>query len=98
MSHIVYNTPSERAIISEEPYTVACAGSVSDISDRHAASYQAYTDAKHRALLDACGFVDARVYPSLIGVPDETQAGLCVIVARKDSERVHECGLEADVG
>jgi SAM-dependent methyltransferase len=54
---------------------------------RHAASYQAYSDAEYQALLEACGFVDVHTHPSLTGAVDETQASLIAIVARKGADR-----------
>jgi hypothetical protein len=50
---------------------------------RHAASYQAYTDAQYDALLRAHGFCDPAHYPSLTGQIDETQRGLLALVAHK---------------
>jgi hypothetical protein len=50
---------------------------------RYAQSMQAYTDVDHRALLTECGFTDVKFFPSLVGVEDETQSALFVIVAHK---------------
>jgi SAM-dependent methyltransferase len=47
---------------------------------RHAASYQAYTEAEYRALLETCGFGKIAVYPSLMGTEDPEQATLMAIV------------------
>ena len=47
---------------------------------RHAASYQAYTEAEYRALLKTCGFGEIAVYPSLMGTDDPEQAALMAIV------------------
>jgi SAM-dependent methyltransferase len=50
---------------------------------RHAQSFQAYTDADYRELLQRCGFDNVAFFPSLMGEPDPSQRGLCAIVARK---------------
>jgi hypothetical protein len=50
---------------------------------RYAASYQAYTDDEMRATLQACGFGEVCFYPSLLGVPDETQSAFMAVTARK---------------
>jgi SAM-dependent methyltransferase len=47
---------------------------------RHAASYQAYTEAEYRALLETCGFGEIAVYPSLMGTEDPEQAAFMGIV------------------
>jgi SAM-dependent methyltransferase len=49
----------------------------------YAQSFQAYTDAGYRELLQTCGFIVSQFYPSLTGTADETQQGFCVIVGRK---------------
>jgi SAM-dependent methyltransferase len=54
---------------------------------RHAASYQAYTDAQYDTLLRAHGFGDLAHYPSLTGQVDETQRQLIAVVAHKGSAR-----------
>jgi SAM-dependent methyltransferase len=50
---------------------------------RYASSMQAYSDDQYRALLQECGFRDVQFHPSLHGEPDESQASLFVIAARK---------------
>jgi SAM-dependent methyltransferase len=50
---------------------------------RHAASYQAYTDAEYKSLLAGCGFSDVRQYGSLPGNTEEHQRHLTVFVAAK---------------
>lgn len=50
---------------------------------RHAASYQAYTDAEYRSMLHDCGFGGVRACPSLGGDEDDAQEGLMVIVATR---------------
>jgi SAM-dependent methyltransferase len=49
---------------------------------RHAASYQAYTDAQYDELLQEHGFSELAHYPSLTGAVDETQRDLIALVAR----------------
>lgn len=49
---------------------------------RFAQTFQAYSAEAYRDVLTACGFGRVTSYPSLIGAPDETQAGLCAIVAQ----------------
>lgn len=50
---------------------------------RHAASYQAYTDAEYGSLLGECGFSNLRQYGSLTGTEEDGQRQLIAIVARK---------------
>ena len=50
---------------------------------RYAQSFQAYTEAAYRSLLRECGFEDMKIFPSLTGAEDESQAGLIAITARK---------------
>ena len=70
----------ERKVATERYFIVdAQTGDVT----RHAASTQAYTDEEYRSLLLACGFGEIEFYPSLRGNPDESQADLIAIVARK---------------
>ncbi|HEY3290644.1 MAG TPA: class I SAM-dependent methyltransferase [Anaerolineae bacterium] len=47
----------------------------------YAATYQAYSTESVTTTLSECGFESMRVYPSLIGIPDETQSDFMVIVA-----------------
>jgi SAM-dependent methyltransferase len=54
---------------------------------RHAASYQAYTDAQYDELLQSHRFGDLTRYPSLTGAVDEIQRDFFALVARKDSTR-----------
>jgi SAM-dependent methyltransferase len=54
---------------------------------RHAASYQAYTDAQYDALLHARGYRDLAHYPSLSGNDDVTQRDFFALVARKVPSR-----------
>ena len=49
----------------------------------HAMSSEAYTDEQFREPLSETGFGDVRFFPSLIGVPDESQSSNLVIVARR---------------
>jgi hypothetical protein len=44
---------------------------------------RAYTEEELKALLEACGFADPVIYPSLMGQPDEDQPQLFALVARK---------------
>jgi SAM-dependent methyltransferase len=48
---------------------------------RYAQSFQAYSDAGYRELLEQCGFGDVRVYPSLAGDEDGVPAGLFALTA-----------------
>ena len=53
---------------------------------RYAATYQGYTNDEFAALLMDCGCENARFYPSLLGVPDESQgetAKMMAVVARR---------------
>jgi SAM-dependent methyltransferase len=53
---------------------------------RYAATYQAYSNDEFAALLNECGFANVQFYPSLLGVPDESQgdtAKMMAIVARR---------------
>jgi SAM-dependent methyltransferase len=50
---------------------------------RHASSMQAYSREGYLDLLGEGGFDEVRCYPSLTGNPDEGQAGLFALVARK---------------
>ncbi|MCC6444174.1 MAG: class I SAM-dependent methyltransferase [Armatimonadetes bacterium] len=58
-------------------YIVNADGSV----ESHSHSYQAYTDEEYRQILKSSGFKEVDFYPSLLGVPDESQAGLMAVVA-----------------
>jgi SAM-dependent methyltransferase len=49
----------------------------------HASTQQAYTQDELSALLIECGFPTVRFYPSLMGVPDESQSDLFAVTARK---------------
>ena len=51
----------------------------------YAQSFQAYTEAAYRSLLRECGFEDMKIFPSLTGAEDESQAGMFAITARKKS-------------
>jgi SAM-dependent methyltransferase len=51
---------------------------------RYAASYQAYSSAGYRSLLEQCGFQNIFFYPSLTGLEDKTTSHLLVILARKE--------------
>lgn len=68
------NTATDRYFIVD-----AATGGVS----AYAATYQAYSDGEYRSLLAECGFEDIRIFPSLTGQADESQAHYIVIVARK---------------
>jgi SAM-dependent methyltransferase len=50
---------------------------------RHAASYQAYTDEEYRTVVEECGFEEVEFFPSLTGEEDEQQEEFFVLVARK---------------
>jgi SAM-dependent methyltransferase len=52
---------------------------------RYAASYQAYTEADYRAVLNECGFEPAAFYPSLAEL--ETGSDLIAITTQKPEER-----------
>jgi hypothetical protein len=54
---------------------------------RHAASYQAYTDAQYDELLRKHGFGKLARYPSLTGAADETQRDFLALVARQEAAR-----------
>ncbi len=49
----------------------------------HSISTQAYTDEQYRTLVQAVGFNDITLYPSLIGQPDERQKDFIAIVTSK---------------
>jgi SAM-dependent methyltransferase len=51
--------------------------------DAHAATQQAYTEDELQQTLVECGFREVQFYPSLMGIPDETQPGLFAVTARK---------------
>jgi SAM-dependent methyltransferase len=51
--------------------------------EAHASTQQAYTRDELSKLLGECGFREIRLYPSLTGVPDESQSNLFVVAARK---------------
>jgi len=51
--------------------------------DTHASTQQAYTQGELSELLTECGFREIRFYPSLMGVPDESQVSFEVVTARK---------------
>jgi SAM-dependent methyltransferase len=70
----------ERQITTERYFIVdAQSGAIT----RHAASMQAYSDEQLAILLNECGFTDLRVYPSLHGETDATQADFFALTARK---------------
>jgi SAM-dependent methyltransferase len=50
---------------------------------RHAASYQAYTDEGYRAVLEECGFEGVEFFPSLMGKEDESPKEFFALVAHK---------------
>lgn len=50
---------------------------------RHAGSYQAYTDEEYRTVLEGCGFEEVEFSPSLTGEKDESQKEFFALVARK---------------
>lgn len=50
---------------------------------RHGATMQAYTVEEYRETLEHCGFSDVEFGPSLTGTDDQSQPGLCVVIARK---------------
>ncbi|MFN2131550.1 MAG: class I SAM-dependent methyltransferase [Anaerolineae bacterium] len=54
---------------------------------RHAASYQAYTDAQYDELLQEHGFSELARSPSLTGAVDEAQRDFFALVARKAAAR-----------
>ena len=49
----------------------------------YAVTYQAYTPDEYVALLQECRFHDVMLYPSLIGVQDDSQSDYMVVVARR---------------
>jgi SAM-dependent methyltransferase len=51
--------------------------------ETHASTQQAYTQDELSALLSECGFHEIRFYPSLMGVPDESQPDMIAVAARK---------------
>lgn len=53
---------------------------------RYAASYQAYESDELRALLEAVGFDQVRVYPSLTGEPDGTERDFCAFTAARQEQ------------
>jgi SAM-dependent methyltransferase len=53
---------------------------------RYAASYQAYSDAQYRKLLNDRGFCDVAFYPSLTGEPDPTTPNLVALLGTKPSD------------
>ena len=68
----------DRQAVATERYFVVDAAT-GDVT-RHASSTQAYTDEQYRSLLVDSGLAAVTFYPSLTGSPDETQAGLMVVV------------------
>ncbi len=50
---------------------------------RHAAAMQSYSEEQIQVLLQACGFHDMGIYPSLHGETDTAQADFFVVTARK---------------
>jgi SAM-dependent methyltransferase len=74
--------PSARVATTRYFVVEAADGSVT----RYAQSMRAYGEAEYRNLLQAHGFVDIAVYPSLTGMPEPTASDFCAIVARKPAE------------
>ena len=73
----------EQEVLTQRYYTI---DSLSGEVTPHAASMQAYTEQEYEELLTSCGFVDVEFHLSLKGELDESQAALCVIVARKEPD------------
>lgn len=52
---------------------------------RHAQSFQAYTDEQYQAVLNECGFAEVTFYPSLMGIEDPDQPDFLALVARRQA-------------
>ena len=50
---------------------------------KYAQSFQAYSEDSYGSLLQECGFEDAKIFPSLAGIEDESQAGMFAITVKK---------------
>lgn len=78
LSEAFWDAPSHAAT---HRYYVLAAGS--GHATRYAQSFQAYTEAGYRALLEQCGFGDVRLYPSLTGDSAMQQVGLFALTAQR---------------